>query len=213
LYKMAIVDFGHTIVSDYQQSKGSKTIWERLAKTPGIFVYGWNPREKGDKEFFQWDPTEDSDSAIYQGQSSTDPLRDELDALMQDIGRRKQSGELSPEQANIAWEEGKKEISAELKDADLVRYNDIRLVATADDGLNESLGSLMGMISPAHRTMYKKAVSMMVKFHDEFPSYGLNKLAELVKKRTARDLDRRAMVNLFKKLYPSMMISEHDIKK
>tara|TARA_R110002074_G_scaffold103776_2_gene223963 strand:+ start:145 stop:1275 length:1131 start_codon:yes stop_codon:yes gene_type:complete len=208
LYKMAIVDYGHTIVSDYKQSKGSKTLWERLAKMSGVFVYGWNPRAKGDKEFFQWDPTEDSDSVIYHGDSSTDVLRDELDALMKDIGSRKQSGELSAEQAQVEWNEGKKEISAELKDADLVRYNDIRLIATADNNLDESIGALMGMILPTHAAMYKKAAAMMSEFHDEYPSYGLNKLAALVSRRTAKDFDRRALVQTYKKQYPSSNIEE-----
>jgi len=208
LYKMAIVDYGHTIVSDYKQSKGSKTLWERLAKMSGVFVYGWNPRAKGDKEFFQWDPTEDSDSVIYHGDSSTDVLRDELDALMKDIGSRKQSGELSAEQAQVEWNEGKKEISAELKDADLVRYNDIRLIATADNNLDESIGALMGMILPTHAAMYKKAAEMMSQFHDEYPSYGLNKLAALVSRRTAKDFDRRALVQTYKKQYPSSKINE-----
>jgi len=212
LYKMAIVDFGHTITSDYTQSKGSKDLWKRLSKTPGIFVYGWNPKAKGDKEFFQWDADEDANSEVYHGQSSTDKLRDELDALMKDIGSRKQSGELSPEQGSIEWEEGKKAISDELKDADLVRYNDIRLVATAEKGLDESVGSLMGMVLPSHGKMYKKAAEMMSSFHVEFPSYGLNKLAALVSKRTARDFDRRALVKVFKKQYPTIAISEQDIE-
>jgi len=213
LYKMAIVDYGHIIVSDYQQSKGSKTLWERLANMSGVFVYGWNPRAKGDKEFFQWDPTEDSDSVIYHSDSSTDVLRDELDALMKDIGSRKQSGELSAEQAQIEWTEGKKEISAELNDADLVRYNDIRLIATADKGLDESVGALMGMVLPSHGKMYKKAAEMMSKIHEEFPSYGLNKLAALVSRRTAHDFDRRALVKVFNKQYPNVTISEQDIEK
>ena len=60
--------------------------------------------------------------------------------------------------------------------------------------------------------MYKKAAEMMSSFHVEFPSYGLNKLAALVSKRTARDFDRRALVKVFKKQYPTTTISEQDIE-
>ena len=212
LYKMAIVDFGHTITSDYTQSKGSKDLWKRLSKTQGIFVYGWNPKAKGDKEFFQWDADEDADSEVYHSQSSTDKLRDEMRTGMNAIHKRVDSGELTKQEAHVEWEHAKQGIVDELKDADLVRYNDIRLVATAKKGLDESVGSLLGMVLPSHSKMYNKAAEMMSSFHVEFPSYGLNKLAALVSKRTARDFDRRALVKVFKKKYPTTAISEQDIE-
>lgn len=79
--------------------------------------------------------------------------------------------------------------------------------------VDESVGALMGMVLPSHGKMYKKAAEMMSKFHEEFPSYGLNKLAALVSRRTAHDFDRRALVKVFNKQYPTVTISEQDIEK
>jgi len=91
--------------------------------------------------------------------------------------------------------------------------NDIRLAATTDNVLDESIGALMGMVLPSHAKMYNKAAEMMSSFHVEFPSYGLNKLAALVSRRTAHDFDRRALVKVFNKQYPNVTISEQDIEK
>jgi hypothetical protein len=111
-------------------------------------------------------------------------------------------------QMSAALEDGKKAIRDEINDSDIVRFKDIRLIATADKGLDESIGALMGMILPTHAAMYKKAAEMMSQFHDEYPSYGLNKLAALVSRRTAKDFDRRALVQTYKKQYPSSKINE-----
>ena len=213
LYKMVVVDYGYTIVSDSEQSKGSKTLWERLSKMPGVFVYGWNPKEKGDNAFFQWDPSEDADTEVYHRDQATTALQKQMHELKLDIMSRKKSGEFTTmDQMTAALKDGKKAIRDEINDSDIVRFKDIRLIATADKGLDESVGALLGMVLPSHGKMYKKAAEMMSSFHVEFPSYGLNKLAALVSKRTARDFDRRALVKVFKKQYPTTTISEQDIE-
>jgi hypothetical protein len=176
IYELAIKEFDKTIVSDYQQSKGSKSLWANLAHTSGVFVYAWNVKTG---QFFQWDPQDDPEEEVYWNSAEELPMTDRAGRIQKDK----------------------------------VRHDDIRLVATADNGLEESVGAVMGMILPTHGKMYKKAAEMMSSFHTEFPSYGLNKLADLVSRRTAKDFDRPILVRIFKKMYPTTTIREQDIEK
>jgi GNAT superfamily N-acetyltransferase len=42
LYKKLILQDGYTLMTSSTQSEGALRLWQRLAKTPGIFVYGWD---------------------------------------------------------------------------------------------------------------------------------------------------------------------------
>jgi len=138
LYKMAVVDYGYTIVSDMNQSKGSKTLWERLSNIPGVFVYGWNPKEKGDNAFFQWDPSEDAGGEVYHRDTEITALQNQMHELKLDIMSRKKSGEFTTmAQMSAALEDEKQAIRDEINDRYPNRLKDIRLIATADDSLGE----------------------------------------------------------------------------
>jgi hypothetical protein len=138
LYKMAVVDYGYTIVSDMNQSKGSKTLWERLSNIPGVFVYGWNPKEKGDNAFFQWDPSEDAGGEVYHRDTEITALQNQMHELKLDVMSRKKSGEFTTmAQMSAALEDEKQAIRDEINDRYPNRLKDIRLIATADDSLGE----------------------------------------------------------------------------
>jgi GNAT superfamily N-acetyltransferase len=171
IYELAIKEFDKTIVSDYQQSKGSKSLWANLAHTSGVFVYAWNVKTG---QFFQWDPQDDPEEEVYWNSAEELPMTDRAGRIQKDK----------------------------------VRHDDIRLVATADNGLEESVGAIMGMILPTHGRMYKNAAKMMSSFSVEFPSYGLLKLAALVSRRTVKDFDKHALVGIYKKMYPSNAIPD-----
>jgi len=74
LYVYAIKSSGITLVSDKTQTRGSKTVWAKLAQQPGIHVYGWNINKylelsragkNTDEAFFHWDPNTDLDDEVY----------------------------------------------------------------------------------------------------------------------------------------------------
>jgi len=53
MYVILIKELGKTLISDEIQSKGGAKIWYKLYKTPGITVYGWDPRAPKENRFFQ----------------------------------------------------------------------------------------------------------------------------------------------------------------
>lgn len=65
LYKLAIIDLGITLTSDKTQTKGSMSIWKRLALDPEINVYRWNPYAEDGNFYSSWDPDEDDDDQVY----------------------------------------------------------------------------------------------------------------------------------------------------
>jgi hypothetical protein len=73
LYKLAILKYGFTVTSDESQTKGSETLWAKLARDPDIHVYVWDVDNDSFREF---DP-EDPDDVYY------DP--DEMNTLKQEV--------------------------------------------------------------------------------------------------------------------------------
>lgn len=64
LYKLAILHYKLTISSDSTQTKGSRTLWTRLANDPEIEVYIWDRADK-QKPFKDWSPDEDDFDNVY----------------------------------------------------------------------------------------------------------------------------------------------------
>jgi hypothetical protein len=62
MYSFLILDEGMIIVSDEIQTKGARSIWEKLAKEPGIDVYGYNTETK---KVFQIDPDDLFNEDVY----------------------------------------------------------------------------------------------------------------------------------------------------
>lgn len=62
LYEFLLKKMGLTLVADDMQSRGGKSVWARLAKVPGVNVYGW---KKGTDEYFAWDPDDSPDEEVY----------------------------------------------------------------------------------------------------------------------------------------------------
>ncbi len=80
LYAWLIKKKNLTIISSDQHSPGGRNVWERLANTSGIFVYGYNMFRK---KAFQIDPNDISSFEIYDIdlQEEIDDLQTELDEL------------------------------------------------------------------------------------------------------------------------------------
>jgi len=81
LYAAMVLKFGHMIMSDDWQTKGSMTIWQNLARYPGIEVYVWNRRQPrgGDpkfREFEIYEPDYDADEIVWNDES--DDAKNEL---------------------------------------------------------------------------------------------------------------------------------------
>ncbi len=55
LYKYLIKEVGITLISGHVQSPGGAKLWTALYKSPGINVYGYDPRSK-DSKFFHVEP-------------------------------------------------------------------------------------------------------------------------------------------------------------
>lgn len=53
MYVILIKELGKILVSDTNQSRGGAKIWYKLYSTPGITVYGWDPKAPKGKQFFQ----------------------------------------------------------------------------------------------------------------------------------------------------------------
>ena len=125
LYEFAIKKWKKTIVSDYQQSTGSKMLWAKLAKIPGVFVYAWNPKTD---EFFQWDPAADPDEDVYFDTEQNTKLQSELFKI--NLALRK--GEYDGDEQHKNLIKMAKAKAAEIDQLSHAHGKDIRLVATAE---------------------------------------------------------------------------------
>lgn len=132
LYAMAVKK-GYTIVSDKTQTKGSQSVWSRLAKTPGIFVYAWNTTRsvQDDKAFFQWDPGVDPEEEVYHDPDAIDQIRNEYKNRISDIQDQVSSGKITKDQANSMMRQAIRDRDQAVRDQDENRFKDVRLVATA----------------------------------------------------------------------------------
>lgn len=110
---------GYTLVSDDIQTKGGQKIWQRLAKTKGIYVYAANLKNDAPTELYDVDPDDITDSGIMIYRSDDKKLSD-LNLELREL--RKEYLDYSEwlEDANIDREEGE-EIDQDTYD----EYNDI----------------------------------------------------------------------------------------
>lgn len=131
LYKLAIIEDNKTIVSDSTQSPGSRKLWQRLADEPGVFVYAWKPHTD---EFFQWHPEEDPAEEVYKDEDKIQKLQNRYYEIMRHLRTLEQG---SKEATNL--ENEMKLLTKEIDELKNIAYTDVRLVATREDGLDESL--------------------------------------------------------------------------
>ncbi len=149
LYKLLIQKVNITLVSDKEQSPGGQSIWTKLWKTPGIFVYGAYEKQhaflRGDyTEYFQVEPDEDGilvgKHDVYYNEKETDDIEfeylndyneyaDQIEDMIQDGGISREDGD----EKLISYE---KEMSNELNSLKL--NTKIILVATNEKLLKEN---------------------------------------------------------------------------
>jgi hypothetical protein len=134
LYAYAIRNLGYTVASDKTQTKGSQTLWARLSKVPGIFIYGWSVKNG---EYFQWDPDTDPEEEVYQDPADADRIRVELRNTQGEIAQEVQAGRMSDEEAGQQIRKAQAEAKSKLQEIDKIRWRDLRLVATATKGLGK----------------------------------------------------------------------------
>lgn len=134
LYAYAIRNLGYTVVSDRTQTKGSQVLWARLAKVPGIFVYGWSVQSD---EFFQWDPDVDPEDEVYHDPGVVNELRLEMRKYRAEVDTELRAGRISEEEADKLLNKKDNEIRAKMNEIDKIRWKDLRLVATSTKGLGK----------------------------------------------------------------------------
>lgn len=126
LYAFAIKHSGQTVVSDLTQTKGSKLLWQKLAKMPGINVYGWDTDKN---EYFHWDPDTDEENEVWQ---DTRAVADEVALIrkkMVAIHNDYEDGKMSQQDYEQLTKQYKDEADAIQNQRQNYR-SDIRLVAT-----------------------------------------------------------------------------------
>lgn len=123
-----VIKSGRTIVSDKTQTPGSKALWAKLAKVPGINVYGWRPG--ADNEYFHWDPDEDLDSEIYHDANSTKRNRAKFQQQVEKLKQDKLAGKISEPEYNDAMQRATDDNKASSDEDHAPVNNGTRLVAT-----------------------------------------------------------------------------------
>lgn len=127
MYAAAIRQSDITIVSDKTQTEGSKALWKKLAKMPGINVYGWDRYKKD--SFFHWDPDVETDEEVW---ADTDALGDQHAEILRKI--RELDYEFGQhEMSEEEYEEARErlvQMTKDIQNQGPSGRNDIRLVAT-----------------------------------------------------------------------------------
>jgi len=134
LYAYAIKKLGYTIISDKTQTKGSQTLWARLSKVPGVFVYGW---DRAADEYFQWDPEVDPEEEVYYDKDQAGKIQAQAAEVRAEVSDLVKSGEISNDQAGDLLRDKMAAIQKQSSDIDKVRWSDLRLVATTTKGLGK----------------------------------------------------------------------------
>jgi hypothetical protein len=90
LYSWLILKQNKIIMSDYIQTYGGRSIWEKLAKVPNIYIFGY---DVPNKKSFQIDQTDLFNEDIY-----SEELANERDQLQRDYDDLKKSEDISKQE-------------------------------------------------------------------------------------------------------------------
>jgi len=126
MYKMAIKDFGFIIATDETQTKGAESIWQKLAKTPGIDVYAWNTAKDS---FHHWDPDEDDTTNVYYDQDEIDELNKEKKEFRGELMKQLMNGEISKDDFKDQLQKKFHQIDSYIKSLIDVKTDKVLLVA------------------------------------------------------------------------------------
>lgn len=123
LYKLAILKFGLTIVSDTSQTAGSETLWNRLARDSEINVYAWDQQTD---QFRDFDPDDPDD--VYYDPKEIKRLKQEAEDINKKLQDQYLNGDIDDEEYNQLLSKYLNPIYDELESAE--HAQDMRLVAT-----------------------------------------------------------------------------------
>jgi len=130
LYEYVIKKLGKTLIADNMQSRGGKSVWARLARVPGINVYGW---KKGTDEYFAWDPDDSPDEEVYTTQPEELNARiEKLNDFKDKLEQRLEDGSISEDDFDEMMDRIENEKQS-LRDMNIKNKDvkDLTLVATA----------------------------------------------------------------------------------
>jgi hypothetical protein len=126
LYKLAVEQYGHTIVSDVSQTRGSEKLWNTLARDPGINVYAWDTA--GDT-FRDFDPDEPDDA--YYDPTEISILKNELEDIKDRLNIEYVDGNIDDDEYGKLLKRYADPVYDDLEA--MAKAQDVRLVATADN--------------------------------------------------------------------------------
>jgi len=102
LYQFVIKEMGILLKSDLTQSKGSQSVWRKLASTPGINVYGFRAVPGKKREYFTVEPDElnqlNGHFQVYDNDEVED-ISNDLSEYELDIKHQEREGEISTTEA------------------------------------------------------------------------------------------------------------------
>lgn len=123
LYKLAIVQYGLTIVSDESQTKGSEALWNRLARDSEVTVYVWDTEQDQYRDF---DPDDPDD--VYYDPEEMDQLKAEAETINRKLHDQYMNGDIDDDEYNQLLSRYLNPIYDEMES--MSRSQDARLVAT-----------------------------------------------------------------------------------
>lgn len=126
LYKIAVLRYGLTIVSDESQTEGSEKLWNRLARDPEVHVYVWDTQKDNYREF---DPDDPDD--VYFDKQEIKQLEQEAEEISTRLRDQYMSGEIDSNEYDELLRRYINPIHDDIEA--IVRADDMRLVATKDD--------------------------------------------------------------------------------
>jgi 5'(3')-deoxyribonucleotidase len=102
LYQFVIAEMGILLKSDLTQSKGSQSVWRKLASTPGINVYGFRAVPGKKREYFTVEPDElnqlNGHLQVYDNEEVED-ISTDLGEYELDVMHQEREGEISTTEA------------------------------------------------------------------------------------------------------------------
>lgn len=123
LYKLAIVEYGYTVVSDESQTSGSEKLWNNLARDPELTVYVWDFENDTYRDF---DPNDPDD--VYYDQQEMNNLKAEIENTVKKLEQKFTKNEITKKEYDQLIDRYVEPIYAEIES--LGRTQDMRLVAT-----------------------------------------------------------------------------------
>lgn len=123
LYKLAILEYGYTIVSDETQTKGSEKLWNNLSRDSDIVVYVWDTNTDQYRDF---DPDDPDD--VYFDPEDLEDLKAESDRIRSKLQDQYLDGDIDDAEYGSLLKQYLNPIYDEIESAE--NKKDIRLVAT-----------------------------------------------------------------------------------